>query len=61
MKEKKLIREHLDIFHVFLQLYKNERKKQQLIDKEIKLEMSPDCKKKLSTKLKNLNNISFYS
>ena len=58
---KKLIKEHLDIFHVFLQLYKNERKEQQLIDKEIKLEMSPDCKKKLSTKLKNLNNISFNS
>ncbi len=57
----KLIKEQLDIFHLFLQLYKNERIEHQLIDKEIKLEMSSECKKNLTIKIKDLNNVSFYS
>ena len=49
----KLIINQLDIFHLFLQLYKNERKEQLL-----KMEMSAKSKKNLTTII-GCNNISF--
>ena len=49
----KLIMEKLDIFYLFMQLYKMSRMEQFLEEEEIILEMSFDCKKKLSKKIKN--------
>ena len=57
----KLIMEQLDVFNLFLQLYKNGRREQQLKENEIILEMSSECKRNL-LKLKNkFGNLSFRS
>ena len=57
----KLIMEQLDVFNLFLQLYKNGRREQQLKENEIILEMSSECKKNL-LKIKNrFGNLSFRS
>ena len=57
----KLIMEQLDVFNLFLQLYKNARKEQQLKENEFILEMSSECKKNL-LKIKNkFSNFSFHS
>ena len=56
----KLIMERLDIFNLFMQLYENFRREEHIREENIKLEMSYDCKKKLSKKIKNDNNFSSY-
>ena len=57
----KLIMEKLDVFNLFFQLYDIGRREQQLKEREIRMEMSSECKKKLSKKLKEFNNFSYYS
>ena len=57
----KLIMEQLDVFNLFLQLYKNGRRERQLKENEIILEMSSECKKNI-LKIKNrFGNLSFRS
>ena len=57
----KLIMEQLDVFNLFLQLYKNGRREQQLKENEIIFEMSSECNKNL-LKIKNrFGNLSFRS
>ena len=57
----RLIMEQLDVFNLFLQLYKNGRREQQLKENEIILEMSSECKKNI-LKIKNrFENLSFRS
>ena len=57
----KLIMEQLDVFNLFLQLYKNGRRERQLKENEIILEMSSECKKNLLKIKNNFGNLSFHS
>ena len=57
----KLIMEQLDVFNLFMQLYEIGRRERDLKEKEINLEMSMECKKNLSKKMKVFNNFSYYT